>query len=98
MIFALEIIGQKWKIPILWHLSEDGALHYSELKRKIFGITNLMLTKSLRDLEASGLIHRQQFDTNPPRVQYSLTERGKTLTPILKSLELWGKSQMQRTP
>lgn len=94
VIFALELIGQKWKIPVLWHLSEDGALYYSELRRKIYGITNIMLTKSLRDLEASGLVHRQQFDTNPPRVRYSLTERGKSLVPILKELERWGKSQM----
>lgn len=94
VIFALELIGQKWKIPILWHLSEDGALHYSELRRAIFGITNIMLTKNLRELEASELISREIFETNPPRVRYSLTERGKSLVPILKELERWGKSQM----
>ena len=94
VIYALEIIGQKWKIPILWHLATEGALHYGELKRNVFGITNIMLTKSLRELEKDGLINREVIEKNPPRVKYSLTADGKSLVPILKAVEAWGKSQM----
>ncbi len=96
VIYTLSLIGQKWKIPILWHLSEDGKLRYSELKKKIFGITNLMLTKSLRELEKDNLISRKDFSEKILHVEYLLTERGKTLIPILKSIDDWGKDQMQK--
>ena len=94
MIFTLSLIGQKWKIPILWHLSEDGNLRYNELKKKIFGITNLMLTKSLRELEKDNLVSRKNFSNKTLHVEYSLTEHGRSLIPILKSIEIWGTEQM----
>lgn len=94
VIYTLSLIGQKWKIPILWHLAEEKNLRYSELKKKIFGITNIMLTKSLRELEKDNLICRKEFVEKILRVEYSLTERGKTLIPILKSIEVWGTEQM----
>ena len=95
IVYALGIIGQKWKIPILWHLADEGTLRYNELKRGVYGITNIMLTKSLQELEEHQLIHREQFDFIPPRVEYSLTERGKTLIPLLRELDAWGKAQIQ---
>jgi DNA-binding HxlR family transcriptional regulator len=94
IVYALSIIGQKWKIPILWHLSEHDILRYSQIKRDIYGITNIMLTKSLHELEAHQLISRKQYDIIPPRVEYSLTKRGKELIPFLKALDLWGKEQI----
>lgn len=95
IIYALSFIGQKWKIPILWHLADEGTLRYNELKRDIHGITNIMLTKSLRELEEHGLIQRTQYDEVPPRVEYSLTPRGGTLIPLLKDFDDWGRQQIE---
>ncbi|WP_041955980.1 winged helix-turn-helix transcriptional regulator [Sulfurospirillum arsenophilum] len=95
ILYALDIIGQKWKIPIMWHLAEDGTLRYNQMKRAVRGITNIMLTKSLQELEVYQLVCRKQYDTVPPKVEYSLTERGLTLLPVLKSLDIWGKEQIE---
>ena len=95
IVYALSFIGQKWKIPILWHLADEGPLRYNELKRGVHGITNIMLTKSLQELEEHHLIHREQYDTVPPKVEYSLTKRGQTLIPLLKELDAWGRYQIE---
>ena len=95
IIHALDIIGQKWKIPIMWHLAEQEAIRYNELKRSVPGITNMMLTKSLQELEAHQLVNRVQYNTIPPKVEYSLTERGKTLLPVLVQLHVWGEEQIK---
>ena len=95
VLYTMSILGQRWKFPILWHLAEEGSLRYNELKRGIPLITNIMLTQSLRELENSYLIERKDFDTIPPHVEYSLSERGKTLIPILNSIHEWGYDQMQ---
>lgn len=94
IIYVLDIIGQKWKIPILWHLSSHEAIRYNELKRSIYGITNTMLAKSLQELEENNLVNRIQYNTIPPRVEYSLTERGKSLLPVLQAIDTWGKEQI----
>lgn len=95
IVYSLSFIGQKWKIPILWYLSEEGAIRYNRLKREIVGITNTMLTKSLQELEDHGLVHREQYDTVPPHVEYSLTDRGRTLMPVLQALNRWGEEQIE---
>lgn len=95
VLYTMSILGQRWKLPILWHLAEEGRLRYNELKRGIPLITNIMLTQSLRELERSYLIERKNHDTIPPRVEYSLSERGKTLIPILRQIHKWGKDQME---
>ena len=95
IVYALDMIGQKWKIPILWHLADEGTLRYNELKRGIYGITNIMLTKSLQELGERGLVHREEYGTIPPKVEYSLTERGQTLIPLLKDFDRWGKEQVR---
>jgi DNA-binding HxlR family transcriptional regulator len=95
IVYALSIIGQKWKIPILWHLADEGTLRYNELKRGVYGITNIMLTKSLQELEEHDLIIRKSYDTIPPKVEYSLSERGLSLVPLLKEFDIWGRSQME---
>ena len=96
ILYAMEIIGQKWKLPILWYIAdaENQTLRYRELERKVVGITATMLTKCLRELEADGLITRTQFITIPPTVEYSLTERGKSLIPALESVYQWAEGQM----
>ena len=95
IIYALSIIGQKWKIPILWHLADEKRpLRYNELKRSIPTITNIMLTKSLQELEEHHLISRKQYDVVPPKVEYSLTKRGESLIPLLYQFHAWGQEQI----
>ena len=91
LTFALNYIGGKWRLPIIWALSKNGTMRYNELKRSIDGITNMMLTQSLKELELNGIINRQQYMEIPPRVEYSLTDNGKELIPALKALANWGK-------
>lgn len=89
---ALEMIGEKWKFLILRELvrSHGRALRFSELKNGINNISDKMLSKNLKIMENEGLISRKVFAQVPPRVEYSLTELGKTLTPILRALFDWG--------
>ena len=94
ILHALSIIGQKWKLPILWYLHEKKTTRYNELKRRILGITNIMLTKSLRELEFSGLVSRHVFDFIPPKVEYSLTPLGLQLISALNELYQWGYNHM----
>lgn len=99
IVHALSIIGQKWKLPILWYLHEKEKTRYNELKRRIPGITNIMLTKSLRELENSGLVFRCECDSNPPKVvEYSLTALGLQLIPALNELYNWGYNHMINFP
>ena len=74
ILYAMKLIGQKWKLPILWYIAdaENQMLRYRELERKVKGITATMLTKCLRELEADQLITRTQYNTIPPTVEYSL--------------------------
>ena len=98
ILYAMEIIGQKWKLPILWYIAdaENKTLRYRELERKVVGITATMLTKCLRELEQDGLVKRTQYPTIPPTVEYALTDRGKTLIPALESVYSWADEQMKR--
>lgn len=95
VLYALNLIGQKWKLPILWYMYDEQPIRYNELRRKLSGITNVMLTKSLRELEEAGLVSRVQYNEIPPRVEYSLTDRGEALMPTLNELYKWGQEQMK---
>ncbi len=88
---TLELIGGKWKPIILWHLSRFEALRFSELKRGMPNVTQKMLTQQLRELEEDKLVSRKVYAEVPPKVEYSLTETGKSLIPILKLMDDWGK-------
>lgn len=88
---TLELIGGKWKGIVLFYLL-DGRLRFSELKRKIGCVTQRMLTKQLRELEASGLVNRIVYAEVPPRVEYELTEEGKSLKSVLSALKKWGET------
>ena len=85
----MNLIGTKWKPLILFHLLE-GGLRSGILQKKIPGISNKMFTQTVRDLEKDGLISRKVFPVVPPKVEYSLTSRGKSLETILRSLDQWG--------
>ena len=91
---TLELIGGKYKALILWHLSE-GTLRFSELRKAISGATAKMLTQQLRELESQQLIHREVYPIIPPKVEYSLTELGKSLLPILVAMRDWGASYLR---
>jgi DNA-binding HxlR family transcriptional regulator len=86
---ALELIGGKWKGLALYHLM-DGPVRFNELKRYMGDVTQRMLTKQLRELEADGLIRREVFPVVPPKVEYSLTPKGESLRAIIMALREWG--------
>lgn len=90
---TLSLIGGKYKALILWHLS-DGTMRFSELKKAISGATAKMLTQQLRELEAQSLIHREVFPIIPPKVEYSLTDLGRSLMPVLTSMRDWGSDYL----
>jgi DNA-binding HxlR family transcriptional regulator len=90
LTYALKLIGGKWRLPIIWALNKNGIMRYNELKTNIDGITNMVLTQSLKELELNRIINRKQFMEVPPRVEYSLTENGESLVPALKALANWG--------
>ena len=86
---AMEMIGGKWKLAILCSLMLDGSTRYNELKRKMKGISNTMLAKSLREMEDDGLVTRTEYLEVPIRVQYEITAKAKELGPILVQLAHW---------
>ncbi|KTD85444.1 winged helix-turn-helix transcriptional regulator [Paenibacillus etheri] len=89
--FAFNVISGKWNLPILAILSENDNIRYNELKRRLHGITGSTLTNSLRDLIEYGIIHREQYNEVPPRVEYSLTSSGRELVPLIESIVEWGQ-------
>ncbi|KYZ75526.1 HxlR family transcriptional regulator [Anaerosporomusa subterranea] len=89
MELTLDLIGGKWKSLILWHLGEN-TLRFSELRRSLPQVTQKMLTQQLRELEENGLIERFVYRQVPPKVEYSLSEAGRSLLPILATLCEWG--------
>lgn len=94
---TLDVIGGKWKVVILFHLTHDGTHRFAELRRKIPGISERMLTQQLRELEGDGIVHREVYAEVPPKVEYSPTEYGKTLRPITEVMCEWGKRHVKRT-
>jgi DNA-binding HxlR family transcriptional regulator len=92
---AMEVFGGKWRVGIIHHLAA-GPLRFSELRTRLPGITQKMLTQQLRHLQRFGLLERQQFSEIPPRVEYSLTSSGKTMLPLLEHTTQWSKKHMHR--
>ena len=88
---TLTLIGDKWKVLILRDLM-PGTKRFGELKKSIGAVSQKVLTAQLRAMEESGLVHREVYAEVPPRVEYSLTELGKSLKPILDSLRAWGEA------
>ena len=93
---TVQLIGGKYKAIILWHLMH-GTLRYSELHRKMPHATDKMLAQQLRELERDGLINRMVYPVVPPKTEYSLTEFGKSLTPILDAMCNWGTTYLNES-
>ena len=92
---TLSVIGGKWK-PLILHELLQGTRRFGELGRAIPCAAPQMLTQQLRELEADGIIHREVYAEVPPRVEYSLTEYGQTLFPLLTAMHEWGKDFLKR--
>jgi len=92
--YSLSLIRGKWKMNLLFWLWKREIIRYNELKRTLNGITHKMLSKQLKELEADGLIIRHEYPQIPPKVEYYLSEKGKTLMPVLKALCLWGSEHI----
>ncbi len=92
--FAMERIGGTWKMPILWRL-KDKVMRFSELKKSMPKITDKMLTSQLRELEKYGFLIREVYPVVPPKVEYSITEKGKRAIPIIDVLRQYGFELMQ---
>ena len=91
---TLDLIGGKYKALILWHLA-DGKLRFSQLTKKISKATPKMLTQQLREMEAQNLIHREVYPVVPPKIEYSLTDLGRSLMPVLVAMRDWGAEYLQ---
>ena len=92
---AVDVFGGKWKALILWWLQER-TWRFAELRRQLPGITEKMLTQQLRELEEDGIVNRRVYPTVPPKVEYSLTEYGRSLKRALRAICDWGRSHMER--
>jgi DNA-binding HxlR family transcriptional regulator len=93
---TLSVLGGKWKILILWHL-KDQPRRFSELKRLMPKITEKMLIQQLRELESDHIVNRTVYSETPPRVEYSFTDYGRTLEPVLQALCNWGEVHLSRS-
>ena len=92
-----NVFGGKWKLPILCILSGEPAQRYSAIKRRLGNVTDVMLSQSLHELEAAGIIHRKQFNEIPPHVEYSLTEKGRGFLPLLTQMAEWAVRDMKQS-
>jgi DNA-binding HxlR family transcriptional regulator len=91
---TLAVIGGKWKTSILWHLAQE-TMRFSDLQRMFSETTRKMLTQQLRELEGDGLVHREVYPQVPPKVEYSLTEKGRSVIPTLTLMCQWAKVYLQ---
>jgi DNA-binding HxlR family transcriptional regulator len=91
---TFELIGGKWKGVVLWHLLKDGTLRFNQLRRAMPNVTQRMLTNQLRELEADGFVLRKVYAEVPPKVEYSLSPRGRSLEPVILALKRWGEEHV----
>ncbi len=92
---TVNLIGQKWKVLILRNLHNSEIQRFTDLSNGINGISQKMLTQQLRQMEADGLIIRKVYPEVPPKVEYSLSELGKSLKPVLDSMNIWGENYIK---
>ncbi len=95
--YTVSIIGGKWKIRIIYWLVEKGVLRYGELKKLIPNITHKMFSSQLKELEADGIIERKEYSQIPPKVEYSTSDKGRSLMPIIEMMCDWGNSNRPKS-
>jgi DNA-binding HxlR family transcriptional regulator len=95
MDITMDYIGGKWKTVVLWYL-RNGTKRFGQLKKHIPEITEKMLSLQLKELEAHGIVERTVFPEVPPRVEYKLTEEGKTLLPAIEAIAAWGRERADK--
>ena len=93
---GMDVVTGKWKSLILWELNTYGVRRFGELRRGLPGVSEKMLVQHLREMEEDGLIHREIYREVPPRVEYSLTEEGRSLNEALGALGDWGSQRQKR--
>lgn len=93
---TLDFLSGKWRPMVIFWLME-GALRFNELQRRLGAITHRTLSKTLKEMDADGLVQRKDYGEIPPRVDYSLTERGRSLKPVLQAMEEWAQAQADRS-
>ena len=96
MLEAMNVIGGKWKLTLIGRIHRQSPARFGELKRSLVGITQKMLTTQLRELEQDGIVHRKVYAEVPPKVEYTLTEYGLTLQPIVSGLYAWGEAHRRK--
>lgn len=92
--YATNLIGGKWKIRLIWIIYTSETIRFNELKRQLAGITDMMLTKILKELVKENIVERTQYNEIPPRVEYSLTENGLNLVNSLSEITKWSKDKI----
>lgn len=93
---TLELISGKWRTHIIYELCRKESCRFGELKKAVGGITNTMLSNTLKDLEELEIVNRTQFNEIPPHVEYSLTDKGKALLPVFTELAKWGENNLDK--
>ena len=93
--YLTKVLGGRWKLPILCILEAGGTVRFGQIKKKIAGVSNVMLSQSLRELEKDGIITRHQYNEVPPHVDYTMTKKGKKVIPALTMLGDWAKEYMK---
>lgn len=91
---SIAVVGGAWKMTVVKHLT-DGPRRFGELGRAVGPVTPRVLTRQLRELEADGIVHREVFPEVPPRVEYSLTDLGRSLSGLVRDLDAWGKRYLE---
>ena len=94
MAVLQSVLSGKWKFLILWYIAVSRVQRFGELLRRIDGITQSTLTKQLRELENDGFIHRRIYQEVPPKVEYTLTDRGNSFVPVLTQMMLWSQANL----
>ena len=89
--YGLQVFGGRWKAKIIYALSENGVLRYSEIRKEVKDISDTLLTSNLKELIQDEIVERKQYSEIPPRVEYSLSKKGQSVVPILKSIMDWSK-------
>lgn len=93
--YALQTVGGRWKLRILWALHEGKPVRYGQVKRAVSGITDMMLSGSLKELVSAGLVERRQFKEIPPKVDYCLTRDGGEVIPLIRRIGEWAEKRIR---